>query len=532
MLRAWGMVARTSGGTANQATNETAETGAATGSNEREGADGVNTTLAHAGAQLPEPALTASRSNGPVAYAGSRAGNAARAIDAQSAANAASATEIVAANAQSATAMRAAGVPRSSTSASPSAKNEKKTSGALNAGAQQNVVPGANGSPAPPVDATGPSLSVTQLQLQIAPANPADSLGLRSAKQMDEHSRPVPASAAENSMRDYETTGEATAGGAAIAVGEPEESAAQTQLSATAAGASPASASRQRVQSTSSGLEEHKTLSGDFAGHGGANATNSTSVSSSVSAASTDKQSANNSNSESSSSSLPQAMARSSHEASAGGASAAAGQGIGAHVVVGQSSAPEASAWVRDPGGATEAAAAHGESAPIDVAAPQETFAALDVGTSVGTPSWIHAGGHQAEAGFEDPALGWVGVRADLSGGSVHAALVPGSTEAAQALSGHLAGLNAYLAEQHAPVATLTMAAPGTSAADTGVDQNMQQNAGRHGEQSPASAQTEAQQFTGASTPAAAMSAAATSVGFDAIAHAEGSRGTHISVLA
>ena len=88
-----------------------------------------------------------------------------------------------------------------------------------------------------------------------------------------------------------------------------------------------------------------------------------------------------------------------------------------------------------------------------------ETFAAMDAGTEVGTPGWIHAGGQTAEAGFQDPALGWVGVRADMSGGNVHAALMPGSAEAAQTLSGHLAGLNAYLAEQHTPVATLTMAA-------------------------------------------------------------------------
>jgi hypothetical protein len=159
------------------------------------------------------------------------------------------------------------------------------------------------------------------------------------------------------------------------------------------------------------------------------------------------------------------------------------------------------------------------------------TFAALDAGTSVGTPNWIHAGGRQAEAGFQDPALGWVGVRADLSGGTVHAALVPGSTEAAQALSGHLAGLNAYLAEQQTPVATLTMAAPGTSGMETGVDQSMQQSAGQHGKQNPAAAQQTGAQ-PGASSSATAVSATTTNAGFDAIAYVGGSRGTHISVMA
>jgi hypothetical protein len=226
-------------------------------------------------------------------------------------------------------------------------------------------------------------------------------------------------------------------------------------------------------------------------------------------------------------------MARSAREAVAGGAIAAAGQGIGTHVVVGQISAPEAPAMVRDPGGAQGTAVGRNEPAPTQAAAPQETFAALDAGTSVGTPSWIHAGGHQAEAGFEDPALGWVGVRADLSGGSVHAALVPGSTEAAQALSGHLAGLNAYLAEQHAPIATLTMAAPGSSGAETGVDLNMQHNAGQHGEQNPAAApQSSVQLDAGSSASATAMSTTATNGEFDAFAYAGDNRGTHISVMA
>jgi hypothetical protein len=202
-------------------------------------------------------------------------------------------------------------------------------------------------------------------------------------------------------------------------------------------------------------------------------------------------------------------------------------------VIIGQTSAPEASAWVRDPGnvhGTAGATAARGDSAATQ-AAPQETFAALDAGTSVGTPNWIHAGGRQAEAGFQDPALGWVGVRADLSGGSVHAALVPGSTEATQALSGHLAGLNAYLAEQQTPVAALTMAAPGTSGTETGVDQSMQQSAGQHGEQNSAAAQQSGAQ-PGTDASAMAESASTTNAGFDAIAYARGSRGTHISVMA
>jgi hypothetical protein len=100
-------------------------------------------------------------------------------------------------------------------------------------------------------------------------------------------------------------------------------------------------------------------------------------------------------------------------------------------------------------------------------------------------------------------------------------------------LSGHLAGLNAYLQEQQTPVATLTMAAPGMTGLESSVDQSMQQSAGQHGEQDPAAAQQSgAQPGVGASASATAMSATAANGGFNAIAYAGGSRGTHISVMA
>ena len=113
----------------------------------------------------------------------------------------------------------------------------------------------------------------------------------------------------------------------------------------------------------------------------------------------------------------------------------------------------------------------------------QGTFAALDSGTGVGTPGWTHAGGLYAEAGFQDPSLGWVGVRAGLSGGSVHVALVSESAEAAQALSAHLPGLSNYLAEEHTRVSTLTMDSPGATSgggwAGAGSGQPPQQGTGQ-----------------------------------------------------
>jgi hypothetical protein len=120
--------------------------------------------------------------------------------------------------------------------------------------------------------------------------------------------------------------------------------------------------------------------------------------------------------------------------------------------------------------------------------ATRETFAALDAETAPGTPTWIHAGAQRAEAGFQDPSLGWVGVRADMGADGVHATLVPGSADAAQALGGHLAGLNSFLAERHTPVETLTMAAPegrwagplGDQGASQRMNQGLNQEAGQN----------------------------------------------------
>lgn len=89
-----------------------------------------------------------------------------------------------------------------------------------------------------------------------------------------------------------------------------------------------------------------------------------------------------------------------------------------------------------------------------------DAFAALDAHPGHSEPTWVQAGAQRAEAGFNDPSLGWIGVRANLAGGAVHASVLPGSADAAQALGGHLAGLNAHLAEHHIPVNSLHMATP------------------------------------------------------------------------
>ena len=146
-----------------------------------------------------------------------------------------------------------------------------------------------------------------------------------------------------------------------------------------------------------------------------------------------------------------------------------------------------------NPAGAADSAAPSLTAVPANVpvgdanrASAPSTFSALDAEAAPGAPTWIHASAQRAEVGYQDPALGWVSVRADSSGGTIHAALVPGSAEAAQTLGGHMEGLNAYLSEHHTPVETLTLAPPENRAGDTrGFDspagsQNMPQGGG-HG---------------------------------------------------
>ena len=92
--------------------------------------------------------------------------------------------------------------------------------------------------------------------------------------------------------------------------------------------------------------------------------------------------------------------------------------------------------------------------------AAREAFTEIDNGAGPDVRNWTHIGSHRAEAGIEDPALGWIGVRADGSAGQVHATLMPGSADAAQALGGHMAGLSAYLTNIHTPVQSLRIVVP------------------------------------------------------------------------
>jgi hypothetical protein len=128
----------------------------------------------------------------------------------------------------------------------------------------------------------------------------------------------------------------------------------------------------------------------------------------------------------------------------------------------GQSAAPvvDAVAATRELAAAGPAHSGSGFTSAAAGPDTREAFATLDTAEGLGKPAWTHAGAQRAEAGFQDPTLGWVGVRADSTGGGVHAALVPGSADAAEALGSHMAGLNAFLAEHHTQVDTLTLTTP------------------------------------------------------------------------
>lgn len=156
---------------------------------------------------------------------------------------------------------------------------------------------------------------------------------------------------------------------------------------------------------------------------------------------------------------LRDAAARGKPRASGEGSVSRGTAAAGSANLLGGIGSPSVSSLAREPGAAPAPAPSKADPAAAPATLPGDSIAALDREISSTAPVWVHSGAARAEAGFEDPALGWVAVRAELGGGSVHASLVPGSTDAALALGSHLAGLNAYLAEHHAGVSAVTLSA-------------------------------------------------------------------------
>jgi len=137
--------------------------------------------------------------------------------------------------------------------------------------------------------------------------------------------------------------------------------------------------------------------------------------------------------------------------------------------------AGEGLATLTDPG-ATRSIAHQSEANPrIRAGASVEsgvskTFESLDTGVTVRTPTWIRASAQLAEAGFQDPTLGWVGVRAKVDLNGIHATVIPNSTDAAQELGGHLEGMNSYLAARNTSVESVTLAEPEHHSLHSGAD--------------------------------------------------------------
>ena len=147
-------------------------------------------------------------------------------------------------------------------------------------------------------------------------------------------------------------------------------------------------------------------------------------------------------------------------------------------------SSGDASSLVRDP------AVPHGTSQTNTGASTgstpsvvREAFAEIDNSVRPDAASWTHVGAHRAEAGIQDPGLGWIGVRADRSAGQIQATLVPGSSDAAQILGSHLAGLSAYLTNAHTHVTSLSIAQPEGQDAATRMGSGQGQGTGQSSDQ-------------------------------------------------
>ena len=91
---------------------------------------------------------------------------------------------------------------------------------------------------------------------------------------------------------------------------------------------------------------------------------------------------------------------------------------------------------------------------------------------------WTHAGAYRAEAGFQDPSLGWISVRAERHSGEVHAFVTPSSDAGEMVLDAHLGGLNAHLAKNDIHVHPVTIDATHESRPGLGFGAEAQQGFG------------------------------------------------------
>jgi hypothetical protein len=126
----------------------------------------------------------------------------------------------------------------------------------------------------------------------------------------------------------------------------------------------------------------------------------------------------------------------------------------------------------------------------------QSTFSALDADSGSGQPVWTHTSARHAEAGYLDPNLGWVGVRADLNGHSVHATVVTSSSDAAQTLSQHMGSLGTYLQEQNSAVRSIGLTSSSGQELQNGMQSGTNQDGSYSGNSSGSREDRSAQSST------------------------------------
>lgn len=158
-----------------------------------------------------------------------------------------------------------------------------------------------------------------------------------------------------------------------------------------------------------------------------------------------------------------------------------------------ENSIPHAFAFTPPPRPASEAEPAPSLPAPARLL--HEPFTAIDAGPTHAPATWNITGAHRAEAGFQDPSLGWVAVRAQGSAAdTIHATVVPATAEAAQVLGTHLAGLNAYMAHESPHLGPIALSAPDNTAGQVLTDgQSQAQHDNQHQQNS---APAEAHMYT------------------------------------
>ncbi|MDR3741374.1 MAG: hypothetical protein P4L40_20335 [Terracidiphilus sp.] len=166
-----------------------------------------------------------------------------------------------------------------------------------------------------------------------------------------------------------------------------------------------------------------------------------------------------------------------------------------------------------------EASSVSGEARGTDA-----TFMALDSGRGIPAAKWSATGAHSVEAGYQDSSLGWVSVRALSAADGLHAAVVSGSSDAAQSLSIHLPELTTYLTANHTPVASLTVDACGANNAGESNQSGNAQAGSQQGRDSSGDR-------VGATSAAISSSRVSVSSGIDASMGTSLTGGTYISVL-